>query len=191
MCSAALGIFSLIHEMSRNTPLCGLPRPSFISRTMEPAATWSLVKSSGGRCCLSVALCIAPAPLSLAVWLRYKSGMSSNMKRRLSLFKQYVPFAPYGFRDQDALDAGRPNHAGGMELQKLHVYEVCPGVISQRMAISRVFPTVAADFVGPADTAGGQNGKFIGPENLEPPPFPVISQSAHHPCAVFEQGRQW
>ena len=38
----------LIHAMSRNTPPCGLPRPSLTSRTMQ-RATWSRVSSSGGR----------------------------------------------------------------------------------------------------------------------------------------------
>src|SRR2546428_10106758 len=39
ICSAAFGIFSLIQEISRKTPPCGLPRPALTSRMMQRATT--------------------------------------------------------------------------------------------------------------------------------------------------------
>jgi hypothetical protein len=48
MCSAPADRRLLIQAMSRNTPPCGLPRPSRTSR-MILRATWSRVRSSGGR----------------------------------------------------------------------------------------------------------------------------------------------
>src|SRR4029078_4395440 len=91
ICSAALGNLFLIHEISKNTPLCGLPLPSLISRTIH-RATWSRVRSSGGRLALrSPCVYFHPSSSLSAVWLRYSSGISSNINRLCSLLSKIPP----------------------------------------------------------------------------------------------------
>ena len=67
--------------------------------------------------------------------------------------------ATHTFRDQNAPNARRPDHGGGMELDELHILERCPRLVGQRMAIARVFPAVRRDLVGPADATGGQHDR--------------------------------
>jgi hypothetical protein len=91
MCSSPFGMRDLIQEMSRNTPPCGLPRPSRISRTMQ-RETWSRVSSSGGRrAALSPWQYRHPSSSSLAVCPAYSSGMFSNMNRLPSRLRSTPP----------------------------------------------------------------------------------------------------
>ena len=63
-------------------------------------------------------------------------------------------------------DAGRPDHAGRVELDEFHVDELGTGEVGQRLAVAAVLPGVRRDLVRLADPAGGQDdgldGKTIG-----------------------------
>src|SRR5439155_4381387 len=105
-----------------------------------------------------VALTIAPP------FLRIVGGLASVKLRDFVehepfalLVEQNAAFAPHAFGDENALNTGRPDHAGGMKLNKLHVYELRAGVIGQGQSVAGVFPTVAADLVGAANAASGQH----------------------------------
>ena len=54
-----------------------------------------------------------------------------------------------------------------MKLDELHVDQLGPGFIRERVPVAGVFPTVACDFIGPANSARGENDRFR-PENFEP-----------------------
>ena len=59
--------------------------------------------------------------------------------------------------DQQAPHAGRPDHAGRVELDELHVDELRPGQIGQGLAVARVLPRVRGDLERPAHAAGRQD----------------------------------
>src|SRR4029450_1169680 len=56
-------------------------------------------------------------------------------------------FTAHTFGYQDSHHTRRPDHSGGMKLHELHVDQFRASVISQRVAVAGVFPTVARDFV--------------------------------------------
>ena len=157
MCSAAFGIFSLIHEMSRNTPPCGLPRPAFTSRMMQ-RATWSRVskfRRTLARFC---------RPACSASLLRDRSrsaifvivGNVVEHEPLAVLVAQHAAFAAHAFGHEQSHDARRPDHARRMKLDEFHVQQFRARVIRQRNAVARAFPGIARDFVGAAQTAGGK-----------------------------------
>src|SRR4029077_2057064 len=59
-------------------------------------------------------------------------------------------------------------------------------VVSERMAVTRVFPAVAGDFVSPSNTSGCQNHR-LGAEQVESSTLAVVSKRARDAIAVFEQ----
>src|SRR6266478_5011582 len=71
--SSAFGSLFLIQEMSRNTPPCGLPRPSRISRTMQ-RATWSRVSSAGAEDVQQALLAVVPERAGDAVAVLHQRG---------------------------------------------------------------------------------------------------------------------
>src|SRR5487761_2386057 len=84
--------------MSRNTPPCGDPRPALISELMA-RATSSRGSSSGGR-----------RAVFLSSYQRSASSMVSAV-------------AAHAFGDEDSFDRRRPDHAGRVELDELHVHQ--------------------------------------------------------------------
>ena len=73
---------------------------------------------------------------------------------------QDAAFAAHAFGDEDAAHARRPDHAGRMELDELHVHQLGAGVVGERVAVAGVFPAVARDLVGAADAAGRQHDRL-------------------------------
>src|SRR5205823_13459317 len=73
------------------------------------------------------------------------------------LVQQTPAFAAHSLGDKDPLHAGGPDHAGGMELDEFHVHQLRAGIVRERVAIAGIFPAVAGDLVGLADSAGGEN----------------------------------
>ena len=108
------------------------------------------------------------------------------MNRRPSLFLRTPPSPRTRFRHENAANARRPDHAGRMELDELHIHQLGAGVVGERMAVARVFPTVARDLVRAADTAGRQDDG-LGLEHLEAPALAVVAECADHAVAVLEQ----
>src|SRR5262249_32675857 len=63
------------------------------------------------------------------------------------------------------------------------------GVVGERVAVARVFPTIARDFVGSADTARGKHDSFCSKQQ-EPASFPFVSKCAGDAISIFEQADQ-
>ena len=186
MCSRALGSRSLIHEMSRKTPPCGLPRPS---RDLAPDAAGDVVAGQqlGRPAGVLVALGVAPALLLVvgglgAVVLR---DVVEHEAPALAV-AQDAAFAAHALGHQDAADAGRPDHAGGMELHELHVLQRGTGVVGERLAVAGVLPAVAGDRVRPADPAGREDDGLAAVQP-EPPALAVVAQRARDAPAAGEQ----
>ena len=99
------------------------------------------------------------------------------MKRRPSLFLQDAALAAHAFGDEDALDARRPDHPGGMELDELHVDQLGAGAVGERVAVAGAFPAVARDLVGAADAAGGEDHR-LGREHVEAAALAVVGEHA-------------
>ena len=108
------------------------------------------------------------------------------MNRRPWLFLQDAAFAAHGFGDENAANARRPDHAGRMELDELHVHEIGSGVVGERVTVAGVLPAVARDLVGAADAAGRQDDR-LGPEQLEPAALALVAERADDAIAVLEQ----
>ena len=87
---------------------------------------------------------------------------------------QHAAFAAHAFGDENAAHADGPDHAGGMELDELHVLEFGSDTVGKGEAVAGVFPAVAGDFEGAADAAGGEDYGFRLPE-LEAAFFAVVS----------------
>ena len=112
----------MIHEMSRNTPPCGLPRPSLTSRMMQ-RATWSRVEQLGRAARVLVALRVAPAFFLVVGGLALVVLRDVVEHEALAfLVAQHAAFAAHALGDEDAAHARRPDHAGRMELHELHVH---------------------------------------------------------------------
>jgi hypothetical protein len=88
---------------------------------------------------------------------------------------QDAAFAADAFGDQNAANAGRPDHAGRVELHKFHVHQLGARVVRQRMAIPGVFPTIARDLIGASDATGRENDG-LRPEQLEAAPLALVSK---------------
>ena len=58
---------------------------------------------------------------------------------------QHATFAANAFGDQNAAHAWWPDHAGWVELHKLHIHEFGACFIGKRVAVARSFPAVAGD----------------------------------------------
>src|SRR5229473_2656955 len=92
-------------------------------------------------------------------------------------------FAADGFGDENALHAGRPDHAGGMELHELHVHELGAGFVSEGHAVAGVLPGIGSDAPGFADAAGGDDDGF-GLENDEAAGLAPVGKGAGDAAAV-------
>src|SRR5947207_1559663 len=97
------------------------------------------------------------------------------------LICQDPAFAAHAFGHQNSHHTRRPNHAGGMKLHELHVDQICTCVISERVTVAGVLPTVAGNFVRPPNSASGQHHRF-GAETLDSSTF--ASAAAIPPSAI-------
>ena len=104
------------------------------------------------------------------------------------LIRQNPAFAAHAFGHQNSHHTRRPDHAGGMKLDELHVDQICTCVISERVTVASVLPTVAGNFVRPPNSASGQHHRF-GAENLEASPFAFVTKCSDHAVAIFQEGK--
>ena len=95
-------------------------------------------------------------------------------------------FAAHAFGDEDAAHARRPHHPGRVELDELHVDQLGPGLIGERVAVAGVFPAVARDFVGAADAAGREHDGLRA-KHLEPPALALVPEGPDDTIAVLQQ----
>src|SRR4029434_1066228 len=91
------------------------------------------------------------------------------------LIRQDPAFTAYAFGHQNSHHTRWPYHAGGMKLYELHVDQICACVISERVTVASVLPTVAGNFVRPPNSACGQHYHF-GAENLEASAFAFVTK---------------
>src|SRR5438552_8868478 len=73
-----------------------------------------------------------------------------------------------------------------MKLNEFHIDEFGTRLISKRVSISSIFPTVAGDLVRPTNPTRGQHHTF-GPENFETPSLAFVPECSYDPVAVLEQ----
>ena len=134
-----------------------------------------------------VALGVAPALLGIGGGLRLVvvGNVVEHESTALGVL-QHAAFAAHALGDQDALDAGRPDHPGGMELDELHVDELGAGSIGQRVAVAGALPAVAGHLVGAADAAGCQDHR-LGLEQVEAAALAVVAQRAGDAAVVEDE----
>lgn len=145
------------------------------------------MRSSGGAAGVLIALGVAPAflfgvgGLGLVV-------VGDVVEHEAAAFAvaEHAAFAANAFGDEDAADADGPDHAGGVKLDELHVEEFGAGAVGEGVAVTGVFPTVAGDFEGTADAAGGEDDGLGGPED-EVAFFAVVAEGAGDAAAVDEE----
>ena len=131
-----------------------------------------------------VPLRVSPAFLFVVGSLRAVEFRNVIEHESAALFvAQHAAFTADALRHQDAAYAGRPHHAGGMELHKFHVDEGGAGFVGQRVAVTGIFPTVAGDFVRASDTARGQY-HGLGREQQESAALAVIGERAGHAAVI-------
>src|ERR1700733_14235300 len=73
-----------------------------------------------------------------------------------------------------------------MELHELHTEQRGAGMISERMAVAGVFPTVARNLVRAADTAGSQHYGFS-MKQFVASTLAVVTKRAHHAPGIHQQ----
>src|SRR4029079_19333689 len=84
-----------------------------------------------------VALCITPALVRIRGRLRFVVVRDVVEHETASLVVlEDASFAAHPFGDENAADAGRPDHPCGMELDELHVDELGTNAIGQRVAVA-------------------------------------------------------
>src|SRR5262249_59386776 len=93
--------------------------------------------------------------------------------------RQDPAFAAHPFGHQDSHHTRRPDHASGMKLHKLHVDQVGACVISERVSVASVFPTIAGDLVGPSNSASGQDNRFSA-KDFEASAFACVPKRSDH-----------
>ena len=76
------------------------------------------------------------------------------------LVAQDPALAADGLGDEQAADARRPDHAGRVELDELHVDQLGAGLVGQRLAVAGVLPRVRGDLARLADAAGGEDDRL-------------------------------
>ncbi len=108
------------------------------------------------------------------------------MNRLPSLLRSTPPSPRTPSVTRIPLHAGRPDHAGRMELHELHIEQRRARVIRERMAVAGVFPTVAGDLKRAADSAGRQHHR-LGVKQLEASALAIVSERAHAAVAILQQ----
>ena len=73
-----------------------------------------------------------------------------------------------------------------MKLDELHVDQLRAGVIGERMPVAGVFPTVARDLVGLADSAGREHDRFRA-KNFESAALAIVAERADDAVAIFQE----
>src|SRR5262249_20085742 len=132
-------------------------------------------------------LAISPAFFRIVSSLVFIGVGNVAKHEALALFvDKDASLAAHAFGDQNAAHAWRPNHARGMELDVLHVNQFGSAMVGNRMAVPGIFPTVAGDFVSPANAAGGEHDR-VGFKDFEPPTFSLVSNGPDDSVAVLEQ----
>ena len=135
----------MIQAISRNTPPCGTAPPC-LHFAIDAARHVIAGEQFGRTARVLIALRVAPAFLFVVGGLGFVEIRNIVEHEALAFaVAQHAAFAAHAFGDQNAAHADGPDHAGGMELDELHVHQFGAGAIGQGVAVAGVFPTVAGD----------------------------------------------
>ena len=88
---------------------------------------------------------------------------------------QDAALAADGLGHEQAAHAGRPDHAGRVELDELHVDELGAGLVGQRVPVAAVLPRVRGDLVRLADAARREDDG-LGREGDRPARRPPVAE---------------
>ena len=99
---------------------------------------------------------------------------------------QHSTFAANAFGNENAGNAGWPDHSRRMELYELHVHQISAGVVSERVPVAGVFPTVAGDLVGAADSARGYDDRF-GLKQKKSSALAIVAKCSDNAVSLFKQ----
>ena len=100
---------------------------------------------------------------------------------------QHAAVAADRLGDQQAGHRQRPDHAGRVELDELHVQQRCAREQRERVPVAAVLPGVRRDLVRPPDAAGGQDDRRR-LEQHEPPRVADVPEGAGDPAGrVLQQ----
>ena len=89
---------------------------------------------------------------------------------------------------QEPADAGRPDHAGRVELHELHVDQLRVGQVGQGVPVAGVLPRVRGDLVGAPDAAGGEDDR-PGRKDDRRAALAPVAEGAADPPVVDEEAR--
>ena len=151
--------------MSRKTPPCGEPRPSLdlgVDRAGDVVAGGQLGRPAGvGLAALrqgrhpAGGLLVGRGVLGPAVL-----GQVLPHEPLAGRVAQDPALAADGLGHEQAAHAGRPDHAGRVELDELHVDQLGAGVVGERLAVAAVLPRVRRHLVRLADPAGREDDRL-------------------------------
>ena len=163
--------------MSRKTPPCGDPRPALTSELIA-RATSSRGSRSGVRLLWSGSSYQRSASASLsAYWARNTSGHVVEHEPLALGVAQDAAVTAHRLGDQDPLDRRRPDHAGRVELDELHIEQGRSGPQRERVTVAGVLPRVGRDLERLADPAGRKHhGRRA--EQHEPAALAVVAERA-------------
>jgi hypothetical protein len=95
-------------------------------------------------------------------------------------------FAADAFGHEHSSYAGRPNHAGGMELHILHVDQRCARMVCERVSIPGAIPTVTRDLVSFADAASREHD-CLRAKNLKVSALAIVAECSNYARTIFQQ----
>jgi hypothetical protein len=75
-----------------------------------------------------------------------------------------------------------------MKLNEFHVDELRSCAISERVAVTGVFPAVAGNLVGASDAAGCQHDRFRS-KDKKPAAFTIVTERADYSSVLFQQSK--
>src|SRR5690606_37788918 len=131
-----------------------------------------------------ITLCVAPSFLFVQRRLTFVEVV--NIVKHVApplVVAQHATFSAHAFGDQQSANAGRPYHARGMKLHKLHVDQFSAGVIRHRDTAACTIPAVARNLVDtPHPARGEDDGTRV--KDLEAPPFTVVAEGAYNMVVI-------
>ena len=117
-----------------------------------------------------IALRISPAFFFVVGGLRFvQVGNVIEHEAPAFAVAKHAAFAANPFGDQNPAHADRPDHAGGMELNELHIHQFGTGLVRERVTVARVFPTVTGDLESAPDAACCQHHRFARASSMKCP----------------------
>src|SRR5439155_5172067 len=87
--------------------------------------------------------------------------------------------------DQNSHHARRPNHSGGMKLDKLHVDQFCARFVGQDNTVAGGFPTVARYFIGATNSSCCEHDRFRA-KNFKATAFAIVTKCADRSVTILQ-----